>query len=180
MRVSGLCLFIFEAVNSLSYFLLHSSDQKDNATELFIFMWTFIDNVFLYRVFFLGAYHHPVHWLSWPHLFVLLCVPGREGCGGWGGEDRLLQLCWCPVVGRGKTANLERIISCKSLSLRFWCMSLQGWDPWAPKFPILAYIPKRLHHMQVKQTCNEQPRRCIHKRGWEKWKWLYGRPDRIG
>lgn len=136
-----LCLIIFEAVNSLNCFHLHSYDRQDNTTKLFIFIWSFIDYSFFLPCF-SGAYHHPVHWLSWPHLFFLLCVLGGEGCCGWGGEDGILQLCWCPVVGRGKTANLERIISCKSLSLRVLWMSLQGffppihifWDPWVPKF----------------------------------------------
>lgn len=50
-----------------------------------------------------GADYHPIHWLSRPHLLLLLCLPGGKGCSWWGGQNRLLQLRWRPVVGSGKT-----------------------------------------------------------------------------
>lgn len=56
---------------------------------------------------FLGADHHSVHRLPGPDLFLLLCLLGGEGCCGWGGQDGLLQLRRCPVVGRGKAAELD-------------------------------------------------------------------------
>lgn len=56
---------------------------------------------------FSGADHHLVHRLPGPDLFLLLCLLGGEGRCGWGGQDRLLQLRRCPVVGRGKAAKLE-------------------------------------------------------------------------
>lgn len=54
-----------------------------------------------------GADHHPVHRLSRPDLFILLCLLSGEGCCGRGGQDWLLQLRRCPVVGRGKAAETE-------------------------------------------------------------------------
>lgn len=57
--------------------------------------------------FFSGADHHPVHRLSRPDLFILLCLLSGEGCCGRGGQDRLLQLRRCLVVGRGKAAGAE-------------------------------------------------------------------------
>lgn len=53
-----------------------------------------------------GADYHPVHWLPRPNLLLLLCLPGGKGRCGWGGQNRLLQLCWRPVVGSGKTLLL--------------------------------------------------------------------------
>lgn len=57
-----------------------------------------------------GADHHPVHWLPGPDLLLLLRLPGREGCRGRGGQDGLLQLRWCAVVGRGEAATQKQAL----------------------------------------------------------------------
>lgn len=62
--------------------------------------------------FFSGADHHPVHRLSRPDLFLLLRLFGGEGRRGRGGQDRLLQLRRCSVVGRGKAAEAETETHC--------------------------------------------------------------------
>ena len=55
-----------------------------------------------------GAHHHPLHRLPGPHLLLLLCVPGREGCRQRVGPGRVWQLRGRPVVGSGKSAPLGR------------------------------------------------------------------------
>ena len=49
-----------------------------------------------------GAHHHALHRLPRPPLLQLLHVPQREGRGGPGRQDRLLQLRGRAVVGRGR------------------------------------------------------------------------------
>lgn len=54
-----------------------------------------------------GADYHLVHWLFGPDLFLLLCLPGGERCCRWGGQNGLLQLRRCPLVGCGKATKRD-------------------------------------------------------------------------
>lgn len=127
----------------------------------------FIVSSLINLVCFLGADHHPVHWLPRPDLFVLLCVLGGEGRRGWGGQDGLLQLRRCPVVGRGKAAELEwdgntlfrgrkpfadvLYENIFRLLVFFFAMHILL-PPWMPiNFPNIAYVPEGPHHTYRKK-----------------------------
>lgn len=53
----------------------------------------------------IGTRNHIIHWILGINFFILLCLSCWEGCSWWGWKDRFLQLCWCPLVGCGKSSK---------------------------------------------------------------------------
>jgi len=53
-----------------------------------------------------GAHHYLVHWLSEPHLLLVLCLPGRERRSRQRRLLRVRKLRRRPVVGSGKSVSV--------------------------------------------------------------------------
>lgn len=92
-----------------------------------IFAMFYNDRIYIYRMktsygfFFLlslliGTHNHAVHWILGINFFILLCLSCWEGRSWWGWKDRFLQLCWCSLVGCGKSSPTKWV--CKE-SRRF-------------------------------------------------------------
>lgn len=90
----------------------------------------------------LGTNNHTVYWILGTDLLIVFCLPCWERCSGWRGTDRVLQLCWCSVVGRGKCISYYiasvRLLSLSTQNQEFDCFSLalEILATWAP--PVLC------------------------------------------